>query len=303
MDELSAHTIHIEMSQSDMDQDCIYARDGGIKYFVFGWYGVAGEPGGGTHSMQTEWNLYQASPNNGMVNWCLNILMQSFVGYVNTDQTKLLNWVKQPNYEKVLGGRPLIILGPNESNTTGVAAAITTFRATCAANGAGDPYVVVMNFNPSTASSAATAIGAQCITTYAFPPNASYRYPFSSYATNQASGWGAWIASGKDVILNLTSGWNLNPAHSSGYPGDIYERCGIEAMMYDRIEIATPAELVTFATNAKSYMTANPAAFPANTALWYAWSEHTEGGFLRPTWSLTGPNKARLDALTAVHNS
>jgi hypothetical protein len=61
--------------------------------------------------------------------------------------------------------------------------------------------------------------------------------------------------------------------------------------------------LVTLATAVKTFMAANAAQCPANTAIWYAWSEHTEGGYLRPLWSASGPNKSRLDALVTVHNS
>ena len=303
--QLSAQTMYINAIQADIDQDCIYAANGGIKYWVYGWYANAGEPNNGTNSLQTEWKLYQASPNKGLVNWCLDIGMQGFNAYVNTDQTTLLNYVLQSTYEKVLGNRPLIYFGSNEGgNTTGVAAAITTFNATCTANGLGIPYYVVMNFDPATAATAMTTVGAHAITTYAraFGGGGS-RVSFSTYIADQGSQWNAWKAQGKDCVLNLTAGWNLNPIGARGYPGDGYGRAGIEAHMYDRVEIATPAELVTLATNAKASMAATPAQFPANTALWYAWSEHNEGGFLRPTWSSTGPNKTRLDALASVHNS
>jgi hypothetical protein len=302
--QLSAQTLHINATQADIDQDCIYAANGGIKYFAFGWYANAGEPGDGTHSMQTEWKLYQASPNKGLVNWCLNISFTKFVAYTTSDMATLVNYVKQASYEKVLGGRPLIYLGPHESNTTGVAAAVTAFRSACGTAGAGDPYFVVMNFDGPTAAAAMTTIGAQAITTYARAYAFASRYPFANYIADQQGQWeGHWKPTGKPLVPNVTSGWNTNPIHARGEANGSYARAGVEAMLYDRVEIATTAELVTLANAAKTFMAANAAQCPANTALWYAWSEHCEGGYLRPTWSASGPNTSRLDALASVHNS
>jgi hypothetical protein len=304
--ELSAHTLYINKTQAQMDQDCIYARDGGIKYWLFGWYGVAGEPGDGNNVLQGEFKMYQASPNKTMVNWCMNIAMQTFVGYVSSDLTKLINYVKQTNYEKVLGNRPLIFFGHNEgSNTTGVAAAVTTFRAACSSNGAGDPYIVVMNFDPALATTAIAAVGAQAITTYTRAVSGiGAKFSFASSIADQQTQWeNGWKPTGSKLVPNVTAGWNKLPIQSRGFPGDSYGRSGTEACMYDYVVPATAAELATLATACKTFMSANAAQCEADTALWYAWNEHTEGGYLCPLWSSTGPNKTRLDALASVHNS
>lgn len=302
---LSAQTLRIEATQANIDQDCVYAANGGIKYWVYGWYANAGEPNNGTNSLCTEWKLYQTSPNKNLVNWCLDISMQGFVAYVNSDLTTLINYVKQTNYEKITGNRPLIYFGSNEgSNTTGVAAAITTFNATCTANGLGIPYYVVMNFDPVAAATAVTTVGANAITTYARAVGGiGSCFPFASFISDQSAQWNAFKVAGKDVVLNLTSGWNTIPIRSRGDPGDSYSRGGIEANGYDYVTPATTTELVTLANNAKAFIAANPTVCVVNTALWYAWSEHTEGGYLRPLWSATGPNTSRLDALASVHNS
>jgi hypothetical protein len=304
--QLSEHTTYINATQAHIDQDCIYARDGGIKYFMFQWFGVAGQAGDGTNSLQGEFKLYQASPNKGLVNWCLNIGMQAFLAYVNTDLAKLVAYVKQSNYETVLGSRPLIYFGHNESvsTSTGVAAAVTAFRAACASNGVGDPYIVVMNFDGPTAAAAMTAVGAQAITTYSRAYSGASRKTFASYIADQQSQWeNHWKPTGVPLVPNVTSGWNTSPIRARGEFNSSYARGGVEARMYDHVVPATPAELVTLATAVKTFMAANAAQCPANTAIWYAWSEHTEGGYLRPLWSASGPNKSRLDALVTVHNS
>jgi hypothetical protein len=184
-----------------------------------------------------------------------------------------------------------------------VAAAVTAFRTACSTNGVGDPYIVVMNFDPTTAATAATTVGAQAITTYARAYAGVSRQTFANYIADQQSQWGAFKATGKEMVPNVTSGWNTSPIRARGYPGDSYSRGGIEANMYDHVVPATPAELVTLANACKTFIAANAAQCPANTALYYAWSEHTEGGYLRPLWSATGPNTSRLDALATVHNS
>jgi hypothetical protein len=303
--QLSAHTMYINGTQAHIDQDLIYAANGGIKYLAYNWFGGAN---GADHSMQNEWKFHQASPNKALVNWCFNISMQNFKGYVDTDLATMIGYVKQANYETVLGGRPLIYFGANQgpAQTTGVAAAVTAFRAACASNGVGDPYFVVMNFDGPTAKSAATTVGAQAITTYARAYGGESRKAFANYIADQQSQWDFhWKPTGSQLVPNVTAGWNTNPIHARGEFGSTnnYARAGIEAMLYDRVEIATPAELVTLANACKTFIAANAAQCPANTALYYAWNEHCEGGFLRPTWSASGPNTSRLDALASVHNS
>jgi len=304
--QLSAHTLYINKTQAQMDQDCIYASDGGIKYWVFGWYGNAGEPGHGTNSLASEYKLYDASPNKNLVKWCFNIGMQKFKDYVNTDLAKLIGYVQQVNYEKVFANRPLIYFGHVESiaSSEGVAEAVAGFRAACSSNGVGDPYFVVMNFDGPTAKAAMTEVGAQAITTYARAYGGVSRQSFANYIADQQSQWNNhWKPTGAQLVPNVTSGWNVSPIRSRGTPGDSYNRGGIEANMYDHVVPATPAELVTLATACKTFMADNAAQCTANTALWYAWNEHSEGGYLSPLWSASGPNKTRLDALASVHNT
>jgi hypothetical protein len=223
--QLSAHTTYINATQAHIDQDIIYARDGGIKYWVYGWYANAGEPGDGTNVLQTEWKLYQASPNKALVNWCLNITLAKFVAYVNTDMTTLVNYVKQTNYETVLGGRPLIYFGANESSTTGGAAAVTAFRAACSSAGAGDPYFVVMNFDPVTAASVMTAVGANAITTYARAYGTVSRQTFANYIADQQSQWENYFKpTGAQLVPNVTSGWNISPIRARGEFNSSYAR-------------------------------------------------------------------------------
>jgi hypothetical protein len=299
--QLSAQTLYINATQAHTDQDIIYARDGGIKYWAYVWYG--NNPQDGTSSLQSEWNQYQASPNKLLVNWCLiPAVASTFVTDVTANIMRYIGYFQQPNYEKVLTNRPLIyLLG---GNVSGMAGAITSLRTACSANGVGDPYIVVMEFDPTQASNDATAIGANAITTYARAYGGASQKTFASYIDDQQSQWeNYWRPTGRQLVPNVTSGWNISPIRARGFPGTSYSRGGTDANQYDMVVPATPAELVTLATRCKTFIADNAAQCPANTAIWYAWSEHTEGGYIRPLWSSTGPNKTRLDALVTVHNS
>jgi hypothetical protein len=137
-------------TQADMDLECKYAAGMGLIYWAFDMYAP-------DSAMSVGWHLYQASVNRHMVNWCA-IVGPGFFGNDPFRRPDLwhakdeifVRWFAQPEYQTVLGGRPLVYVlwsdfemtsyfGGDERN---FAASIAWLRGRCRAAGVGDPYVV-----------------------------------------------------------------------------------------------------------------------------------------------------------------
>ncbi|PIK73714.1 hypothetical protein CS379_06860, partial [Methylobacterium frigidaeris] len=92
--------------QSIMDQEITYAKNAGLNYWAYCWYGDTDLP------MQKAWDLHQASAIKNQVNWCM-ILQFSRMGNATKFNSLISTYVgyfQQSNHQKVLGGRPLLYI-------------------------------------------------------------------------------------------------------------------------------------------------------------------------------------------------
>ncbi|WP_439357810.1 hypothetical protein [Bradyrhizobium sp. DASA03007] len=286
-------------SQANMDLECQLAAAAGLKYWGFVWYGpyADGTSGAGS-TMNNAWNLFQASPNKGLMKWC-GIIGTSYFGTAsgfnsNTAkwQANVNQWVtyfKQSNYLTVLGGRPVLYLMYSAGDLTGwfsgsianVAAAISYLRSQCTAAGLGNPYVVLMAGNGATAHPTLVSIGADALSNY----TSSWSYAatpdtYSSLDTQSQAFWPSLASQGDAIIPICQIGWDTRARKD--YPESWV---GGQPRVGKRqtAAIATPSQFAAHVTAAINYIGANPSICPSKTLLMYSWTECDEGGALIPT--------------------
>jgi hypothetical protein len=119
-------------AQEVTDEEIYYANYAGIDYFAFVWYHD-------TCLLSSGRDNYLNSTNNPMINYCLIVESQRFLTEMSYDN--LLSHFARPQYQKVMGTRPLFYFLGTSGLTSG---AIATLRNTSIASGLGNPYIVLL---------------------------------------------------------------------------------------------------------------------------------------------------------------
>ncbi|MBP3963163.1 discoidin domain-containing protein [Paenibacillus lignilyticus] len=265
-----------QLTQSLMDQDIAFAKYAGIDYWAFCFY-----PDGS--GMDTARNLYDSSTHKSDVKYTY------ILGTGSLPSTKfdwLVSKFQESNYQKVMGGRPLLYIF---GGTGGYSAAdITSIRNKATALGLANPYVVVMSDNSSGASSAATSIGADAISAYITWMGGGGAY--SGLAAQDEANWNNHKATGKKVIPWVTTGMDTRPRYDNPVS---WTSVGPN----DWVQTAAPSEIAANLTNALYWVGSNSSTAEANAVIMYAWNEYDEGGWIAPTLF---DGTERLDAIKNV---
>lgn len=281
-----------------MDAEIAYAVGAGLKYWAYDQYAL-------TSDMSNAWKLHQSSVSANSINWCWNTDYGTFITNMADGGTVYVSNFKTANYEMVSTNRPLFFLMPTASLTaSNTAPYITTLRSACSSAGVGSPYFVVMDGNATLSATEMTSLGADAIGAYAI--GAGYDLgaggtatPYSTLVSNAEALWTSQAATGKPVLPLVTTGWDRRPRIDRPVPWEVKNQLPwIGDLNY--VQTATPAQIASHVSDLLTWMGANVSAVPANHALIYAWNEHDEGGWLCPTWTSSGPDHSRLDALAAV---
>jgi len=271
-------------TSSVIDQEIAYAKDAGITYWAFDWYGD--ETG-----MQTARELYLASSHHNDINWSAIL----FTHPISTsDLSTLVTQFQASNYQKVDGDRPLVYAYdyPDLVNPSQIA---SLRSQTFAAMGV-QPYIVALDYSSGSVSSFASNIGADAVSSYVTSGGNDASY--ASIASSEASNWNSWKATGYQVIPWVTAGWDpqpriqLSPAYGyASYPSN------------SQITASTTSELASHLQQAITWDATNATSAPANAVLMYAWNELSEGGYIEPTKAGSGINRDYLDAIKSVTQS
>ncbi len=279
-------------SQAVMDQEIAYAHGSGLSYWAFDWY----YPTSFATADNFNYGLrrYLASAHKSDMNFCLLLQGQHVGSASNWSATAdtLVNMMKEPTYEKVLGDRPLMyVLNASSLVSTfgsdaAAKAAMDTLRSKALSAGLGSPYIAAMEWSASQGVNAINNDGLDAISSYVSVPAGNVQeYPHSALSAADTNFWNQSAATGKDVIPIVTTGWDNRPRwpnHTNGaQPGPYFTE-------------PTPAEIQKDVTNALNWAHNNAPADKANTIIMYAWNESDEGGWLVPTIS---EGTARLDAV------
>lgn len=280
-------------TQAIMDQEIAYAADAGLDYWAFVTYPEA-------YGMSNGLGLYLSSSQKSRMNFCLDIEGSRYAGDTSYYENRLLTSFADPDYQKVMGDRPLVYIFDHGGNLANANYSFDALRTASINNGTGDPYIVIQGFNSSSDKQHMDVVGADAIGRYA-APGGSYPTgtPFASAAAQDVTLWNQAAGTGADVVPLVSTGWDRRPRYDAG--GVTWEGGPGNP---DYFESPTPAELTDHLLDGMDWVRSNPSAAPANALLMYAWNEHDEGGWISPTRDLDGsPNTERIDAIAAALNA
>lgn len=284
--------------QEVMDQEIAYACTAGLDYWAFVIY-----PEEIALSLGLE--LYLSSEQRSSINFCLN-LQGGWEGGGGLDAwpekvQRYVAYFKEPTYQTVLNGRPLVFLysveglvGPRQFRSWEEArTAFDQLRASAMASGVGNPYIVAQGWSPEVLKDQAEKLDMDAIGAYASNGGANAA-PYLSLANHTERWWDAFSATGCEVVPLVSAGWDMRPRVETPVPwvknGDIEQY----------YETPKPDELAAHLDKAIQWTKANPDTAKASTVLVYAWNEFDEGGWICPTLD---EGTGRLDALRKVLRS
>ncbi|MFI1092346.1 hypothetical protein [Streptomyces sp. NPDC020917] len=268
--------------QGIMDQEIRYAKEAGINYWAFLYYPQ--------QPLARARELYLSSEHRNDVGWCA-ILDGNFTGNYAANLPQLVARFSEPNYQRVVGGRPLVYF------FSGITADwVTRMRAACSQAGLPNPYIVAMAWTAVGAATAKTASGADAVSRYA--TGEQNGQPYSALADAESSLWDQYAAAAGDVIPTVSTGWDKRPR----YDNPLSWEPNYTGFKDEWTQQATPKEIAIHLRRAVIWNNTHPANAPANAVLIYAWNEFDEGGWICPT--LFEIQKAgrplRLDAIAKV---
>lgn len=265
--------------QSVMDQEIHYAAAAGIDYWAFVYYPLSAAR-----------NLYLSSAYKNDVNWCA-ILDGNFTGTFDANLPPLASQFSTPNYQKVLGGRPLVYFLSGAD-----ADKVAKLRAKAAELGVANPYVVVMGWTAQGAADLKTTVGADAVSRYA--TGSMSGAPYSDLAAAESGLWDQYATAAGQVIPTVSTGWDKRPRYD--YP--VSWEPDYTGFKDTWTQQATPAQIASHLGAAVSWTKAHPASTAASTALIYAWNEFDEGGWICPTLVEIRDSGAplRLNAIAGV---
>jgi hypothetical protein len=276
-------------TQEAVDQEIAYAKAGGVDYWAFLYYSQGIRNDGFKHDyMNRARRLYLSSKHKKDVNFCLIVSPGRAADPKNPDReiNEWIDMMKEPSYQKVADGRPLLYLMFWDPNASVVRffgslekgrAYMDKLRDQIMKTGLKNPYFVALSQKPETGAAAAEEAGLDAISSYT-----SWGGPdYTGLCAAQIRHWDAMKATGKKVVPNISAGWG-GPRDGKG----------------DTLQ-PKPGELALHLLSAFRWIDMNPDAAEAKTMLFYSWNEVDEGGWLVPD---KGQGTAKLDAIRSVVN-
>ena len=280
-----------------MDQEIAYAAAAGLDYWAFDWYHPRGWPNADT--MTRSLDLYLSSKRRDDISYCLILLGGAHFGPKEewpATVDGLVQRFQAANYQKVLGGRPLVYLFDVDSHLkywgegAAAKAPLDLLRQRSVAAGAGDPYLALMIWQPSASVKTLQALGADAFSAYVNPPgNENQELPYSQALSLNRWFWEDARQTGKPLIPTVTAGWDYRPMKRPEFPD--------RSLQSSWFAQAKPEELADHLRNALDYVRQYPKVCEADSVIIYAWNEFSEGGWICPTLN---EGAARLDAIRRV---
>lgn len=223
--------------------------------------------------------------------------------------SSLVEHFRSPDYQKVLGGRPLLFVYIKPSLLA--RADWDELKRQTLAAGVPAPYLVLMGWNLEQDVKDMAALGFDAVSAYA--RGGAYSMEQPSYAEQrrllQKRLWEPWEHLHVPCVTLASAGWDTRPRNER--PPDWIRELKVEPTpdpvpfdqqrpLIDSVT-ATPEELASHLLDAIQWTSAHRDINPANTVIIYAWNEHDEGGWLQPTLGPDGSrNEERIKALEHV---
>ena len=279
-----------------MEQQIDLAADNGLRFFAFDWY----YPETYENPMNEAVDRFLASSNSDRMEFCLLVANHGgFLIYPETWPDAIARFLPYLTSERALkvDGKPVIIFfssGELEKCLGGekeVKKSLDALRAACVEAGLGGCYVMACTnaeryrggdvspifFDWSVSALKYRAMGYDAVTGYNYhrstQPDGSFEYPFKRLNADYEL---AWNMQGKYSLVPympvLNGGWDCRPWESGD--GDPNRSC----YSPDR----TPEDFYNHVRAAAQWTRENPRASAGGLAIFYAWNEMGEGGYLVP---------------------
>ncbi len=247
-------------SQAVADKEIEYAAAGGIDYFAFLTYHPKSPMSLGLE--------YYLSSKKSDVKFCV-ILHHAQLDALDKMAQRILGYMKDPRYQTVLDGRPLVYLFRCKAG----GGFYQDLRKRAVAGGLKAPYFVLMGpWNE------ARKLGFQAVSSYT--------------GKTSAANWDRVKKAGGKVVPSVSSGWDRRPRVQNPVPWEGGKPKPVQGGPRGGKEI--PGKIAARVKTALQWNAKNPVAGEANAVIIYAWNEFDEGGWICPTLS---EGTARLDAL------
>ncbi len=272
-------------SQEVMDREIAYAKEAGIDYWAFCWYGDTFYLSHGRH-------LYLQSRHAHDVNYCVIIGKH----FSEKETAQLVDGMKAANYQKVLVDRPLLYtLGLEDPQV------VAGLRRRCLQEHVPNPFVVIMDWQGRGAAKLSKKIGGDGISAYTSGPpgknaiNGNNEVPYADYAADQRAQWDNWRRTRAQVIPWVNVGWDPRPRVGQT-PPYLYAKAGVYGK-HVYYSMSTGPQFAEHLRQCIAWVRVHPTSCQANALLCYAWNEFSEGGTICP--KLSG-NREHLDAMKTV---
>ncbi len=279
-------------NQETVDREILAAEEGGIDYWAFVYFHKIDFKGNPVSPETLKGNLalqrYLSSQYRNRVNHSL-ILALSHLGtpaqWEQTIDDVLLAHFRLPNYQRVLGDRPLLYMFNMKNlpklwgSTAKAQAMLSRIREKSKKAGLGNPYIVLMHFSPKEAIQMVGELGYDAVSTYANPVggNRTRQLPYSYCVGQNRSFREQFRNSGVQLVPTINAGWDTRPLRHGGDP---YVK---RASNNDFCETATPREIGNHLLETLRWIRTNRSINETNNVLIYAWNEYSEGGWISPT--------------------
>lgn len=285
--------------QSVMDQEIDFAVQGGLAYWAF----VSYDP---DFPLNYALNLYLASEKKKGLNFCL-ILQGGWIGKGGMAKwpermARYLEFFKNPNYQTVLGGRPLVymfqgepMVGENHfANWKQAKSAFDLLRQNTMAAGLQNPYLVSMEWSHSYSRTLVDSLGFDAISGYASSAG-ELAAPYMRLAAHTEQWWEDMKNTGAKVVPLVSAGWDPRPRIETPNP---WTHFYVDPQKY--YITPTPEQLAAHLEAGITWTLKNPHIAESKAIIIYSWNEHDEGGWIVPTLS---EGAARLQAIARVLHS
>jgi hypothetical protein len=269
-------------TQTTIDAEINLASGAGIDYWAFVGYPPSS-------SMSIALRLYLASSLKHRIQFCMFTDLPSFgaKGQLAPMILYHASLMREPQYMRVAGGRPLYFMGFFKEDLIqsawggieGLRRAIREFRQQTATLGVGEPYIVLSGA-PAAAARWADQLGLDAIGAYSIAA-ATGTHSYRDLAKFAEQRWEDEAATGSPMVPTAMTGWDPRPRIENPLPWEPTQRPGVG--MEHHYETARADEIALHISRCLDWVEAHPQAAAASTILVYAWNEHDEGGWLVPT--------------------
>jgi hypothetical protein len=276
-------TVHINGDTSEtMDREVTYAKAAGLDYWAFVAYDTSSPMSLGLHR-------YLASPRCNEIHFCMISEASRWTPQNVANQAgRFATLMALPNYQTVIGKRPLFYILNQETETNekvwvgagGFGVVVDSLRAAARVRGLGDPYFVAMVPQPEAAQRFAASSGCDAISAYAVQ-NGGKGAPYAELAAWVEQFWSSCQATGAKVVPLVMTGWDRRPRVENPVFWESNDGWNAEIGRY--YQAPRPAELTAHIGCALAWIHAHPQTAEAQTVIVYGWNEHDEGGWLCPT--------------------